>query len=218
MSEYRQVHRSFWESPSVEQLDPVEKLVYLYCISGPLSNMEGLYRCSLKRMAFETGLDQDTTGRIMERLESMQLAGHRDGWVCVTQATKHMPGGPKMAEHARRLYESVPAEITAWTGKIGYAYPIALDETILDKTETPADKEEPDKKSARYDNLVAKYGKAAVDDYVERVRDYSAAKGKTYKDYVAAAATWMRRDNVPERPRDTSVQTIADKRREVFGE
>jgi len=43
-------------------------------------------------------------------------------------------------------------------------------------------------------------GKETVDDYVERVENYCAAKGKRYKDKVAAAANWMKRDGVATLP------------------
>jgi predicted phage replisome organizer len=52
----------------------------------------------------------------------------------------------------------------------------------------------------RYNNLVDKYGKAVVDDYVQRVKDYADSKGKRYKNYVAAASNWLKKDNVSPRP------------------
>jgi predicted Zn-ribbon and HTH transcriptional regulator len=48
----------------------------------------------------------------------------------------------------------------------------------------------------RYDALVAEYTTKITDDYIERVRDYAASKGKQYRDYAAAAANWMKRDGV----------------------
>ena len=127
MSEYRQLHRSFWESQSVEELDPVEKLAYLYLITGPQSNMEGIYKLSLRRMALETGLEKETCARICTRLEQAKLGGWFDGWACVTQATAHMPSGPKMRVHAEKLYAEIPKVVTDWMQLIGYTYPFALD-------------------------------------------------------------------------------------------
>ena len=43
-----------------------------------------------------------------------------------------------------------------------------------------------------------------VDDYIQRCRDYVASgKHKSYADYAAAAANWLKRDKVP---------TLADRR------
>jgi len=212
----------------VEQLDPVEKLVYLYCITGPLSNMEGLYKCSVKRMAFETGLDQDTTGRILDRLESMGLAGARDGWVCVTQATQHMPlHNPQMMKHAERVYEKVPESTLKWVRDIGYRFAddtymthrTRLDKTRQDSKETHPTLKVPINKK-RYEKLCSEWSRAKVDDYIQRAVDYSASSGKKYKDYAATAANWLRRDNPQGPPRrdDDGELSIDARRKEVFGE
>ncbi len=198
MSEYRQVHRSFWESPTVEGLDPIEKLLYIYLISAPQSNMEGLYRLSLKRMALETGIDRDMCEKVVSRLEDAGLGGWFDSWACVTQAVKHMPKSPQMQTHARTLYDSVPDHVMRWATNIGYRMLATCDtvsHTRLDKT-----KQNKEKTTPRYDNLVKKYGKSKVDDMLETVDNYCASKGKRYKDKVATAANWLKRDGVATSP------------------
>ena len=135
MSEYRQVHRSFWESGSVETLDPIEKLLYLYAICGPTSNMEGIYKLTLKRAAFETGIDRDMVEQLFGRLETARLAGWLDGWCCVTQATVHMPTGPQMLKHAKSLYASVPEHVAEWALHLGYKTPRGITcDTLLHNT------------------------------------------------------------------------------------
>jgi len=126
MSEFRQLHRSFWESNTVEALDPVEKLLYVYAITGPKSNMEGMYRVTLRRVSFETGIDRDMVVQLFGRLEEARVAGWRDGWCCVTQAIKYMPKSPQMITHAKTLYASVPKEVMEWALSIGYMIPSPL--------------------------------------------------------------------------------------------
>ena len=130
MSEYRQLHQAFWASQSVESLDPIEKLIYLYLITGPLSNMEGLYKVSLKRMSFETGIEPDMCMKICKRLEDESLAGWRDGWVCVTQAANHMSSSPTMLKHSKKVYEDTPGDVLAWVNGIGYQYPKGISDTL----------------------------------------------------------------------------------------
>lgn len=123
MSEYRLLKRSFWESDYVQdQLDPSGRLIYLYLITCPKSNMEGLYKCSLRRISEETVQDREKVRQILERLERDNYAGYRDGWVCVCQATKHMSRSPKVKAHARKVYSDVPPEILLWAQSIGYRY------------------------------------------------------------------------------------------------
>jgi len=57
-------------------------------------------------------------------------------------------------------------------------------------------KEEEGEKLKGYDKLCEQYGQRVVDDYLERIRDYMASTGKSYKDLVATARNWLKRDNV----------------------
>jgi len=57
-----------------------------------------------------------------------------------------------------------------------------------------------EEEGTRYKNLVKKYGKSKVDDMLETVDNYCASKGKRYKDKVATAANWLKRDGVATLP------------------
>ncbi len=71
MSEYRQLHRSFWESGYVEDdLDAEGAWLYCYLIAGPVSNMEGLYKVRKSRICRETKLPQETVDKWLRRFES----------------------------------------------------------------------------------------------------------------------------------------------------
>lgn len=148
MSEYRQLHRLFWESDYVqEELDGDGRLVYVYLITCPKSNMEGLYKSSLKRITDETTHDKERTRKVLTRLEADGYAGWLDGWVCVVQAPRHFPMKNKTVMiHARNLYAEVPDAILAWAVSLGYrpVCPIdslsivprtRLDNTRLDETQ-----------------------------------------------------------------------------------
>lgn len=147
MSEYRQLHRSFWESDYVqEELDSDGRLIYNYLITCPKSNMEGLYRCSLKRLTDETTHDRDRTRAVLAQLEADRYAGWMTGWVCVVQAPRHFPvKNTTVMSHARKLYSEVPEPVLAWAMGLGYApvcpidslsigYRTRLDNTRLDET------------------------------------------------------------------------------------
>ena len=141
MSEYRQLHRSFWESGYVEEdLDAEGAWIYCYLIAGPLSNMEGLYKCRKARICRQTHLTMEIVDKWLRRFESDGYAGWLKGWVCVTQATDFMPLSPQMKIHAKKLYADVPEDILVWAGSIGYRFPDGLDtvyiryQTRLDNT------------------------------------------------------------------------------------
>ena len=49
-------------------------------------------------------------------------------------------------------------------------------------------------KEIAHDKLVETYGEKVITDYYERIKDYSASTGKTYKDLSATARNWIKRD------------------------
>lgn len=45
-----------------------------------------------------------------------------------------------------------------------------------------------------YDDLCKGYGQGTINDYIDKINDYCAAKGTSYRDYAAAIRQWIRRD------------------------
>ena len=60
MAEFRTIKMAFWSDPFIEELLPEEKLLYLYLFTSPYTNTLGICQVTLKKIAFETGLDIKT--------------------------------------------------------------------------------------------------------------------------------------------------------------
>ena len=55
MAKQRIVNTKFWDDSYIGGLTPLEKLVFLYLITNPLTNISGVYELPLKRAAFDVG-------------------------------------------------------------------------------------------------------------------------------------------------------------------
>lgn len=86
MADYRQIHTSIWKDQWFMDLDPSEKLLFIYLFSNEQASMSGLYKVPPKVIAFETGLD-------MQQVRDAMAKFDRDGkvhydwstgtvWVC----------------------------------------------------------------------------------------------------------------------------------------
>ena len=53
------VNTKFWDDTYIVTLDPIEKLLYLYFLTNPLTNICGIYEIQLRRVAFDTGIDKE---------------------------------------------------------------------------------------------------------------------------------------------------------------
>lgn len=69
---YRQIWMSFWTDAKVDDdFTPEDKYFYLYLLTNPHTNMCGCYEISMKQMSKETGYNEDTVKRLLERMKTI---------------------------------------------------------------------------------------------------------------------------------------------------
>lgn len=72
MAVYRTVQVSFWTDPKVDDdFTPEDKYFYLYLLTNPHANICGCYEISMKQMVRETGYNEDTVKRLLDRLNKV---------------------------------------------------------------------------------------------------------------------------------------------------
>lgn len=98
MAKLRSVNTHFWDDSYVVNLDPIEKLLFLYFLTNPLANIAGAYEISLRRVAFDTGIDQDVIAKILVRFEAADKMIFRDGWIFIVNFIKNQSLNPKIVK------------------------------------------------------------------------------------------------------------------------
>jgi hypothetical protein len=63
MAKQRVVNTRFWDDDYIMELGPTEKLVFLYVLTNPLTDLCGAYQITLKRISFDTGLRRKKASR-----------------------------------------------------------------------------------------------------------------------------------------------------------
>lgn len=121
---YRAVPRSLWTDSTFRKLPPHQKLTLLHLITGPHSNVSGLFCLPLLYIAHETGLtDQETRQAI-------------DGLVCAGFVRWHEPeetiwavamlsyqaGGAKILKAVADQVESLPSSPVVDAFRVHYAH------------------------------------------------------------------------------------------------
>jgi hypothetical protein len=103
------VNTRFWDDEFVMGLDPSAKLLFLYFLTNPLTDLCGAYEISLRRIAFDTGL---RTGKIEQILSQFEAAGkmvYRQGWLLIRNFGKHQQGNsPNVKKGAARSLSNCP--------------------------------------------------------------------------------------------------------------
>jgi len=85
----RYINTKFWDDTYIVELDPSEKLLFLYFITNPLTNIIGVYEISLRRISFDTGFDKDMVLRILDRFTRDNKIKYQDGWIIIKNFIKN---------------------------------------------------------------------------------------------------------------------------------
>lgn len=96
MAKQRYINTRFWDDNYIASLDPIEKLLFIYFLTNPLTEISGAYEIPLKRVALDTGIDRDMVQKILNRFADEDKIIYRDGWILVTNFIKHQSVNPKI--------------------------------------------------------------------------------------------------------------------------
>lgn len=89
----RMVSTNFWNDGYSSNLDPIEKLLFLYLLTNEFSTLAGVYELPKKMMAVETGVDTEMVSKILDRFQAEGKVRYQDGWVVIKNFSKHHPAG-----------------------------------------------------------------------------------------------------------------------------
>lgn len=137
---YRTIDTATWDDPWFAELEPLDKLLFLYLVSNHRSTACGAYEITLRAIAFETGLTTEQTRKGLARLAPKILWWGDYQVVWIRNFYKHQcansnPANFKVA--ARRKLTDFPPEVQEAICKV---YPELTPEdgipTLLDSEDT----------------------------------------------------------------------------------
>ena len=108
MAKQRVVNTYFWSDDFILDLKADEKLLFLYVLTNPQTDLCGAYQIAMQKMVFETRLSEK---RILAILDKFELAGkvmYRKGWVIVRNFAKHQVSNPKVSKGIERSLNTCP--------------------------------------------------------------------------------------------------------------
>ena len=148
MAKHRVVDPKFWDDNYIINLDPVEKLMFLYFLTNPLTNLCGIYEISLRRIAFDTGIDKEMVLKILARFEKDGRIAYKNGYVFLKNFVKHQSWHPNLIAGLRRELAEIPEKVlegfeTLWKGS-------TLNLTILNLTKPNLTQSEVEKKLLKH--------------------------------------------------------------------
>jgi hypothetical protein len=85
----RQVNTFFWDDPYIEDLCSNGKLLFLYLITTPLTNIAGSFEITLAKMTHHTGVERSEIENLLKRFETDGKFVYREKWMLAVNAIEH---------------------------------------------------------------------------------------------------------------------------------
>lgn len=111
MSKLRSVNTHFWNDAFIIDLDPVDKLVFLYLLTNEQTNMLGIYELHIKKISFETGIEISLLEKVFQRFEKAKKAKYLDAYVILPNFIKHQNYNPNMQVSAIQKWNELPESV-----------------------------------------------------------------------------------------------------------
>ena len=89
MSNYRQIHTKIWKDAWFLDLEPAQKLFFIYLFSNERASLAGIYELPLRVMSFETGIPMQEINEALDTFSDNQKAYYEDGVLWLTSFRKY---------------------------------------------------------------------------------------------------------------------------------
>lgn len=123
MAKTRIINTRFWVDDYVSNLDPIEKLLFLYFLTNPSTDICGVYEIPLKTIAVDTGLEVEMVKKIIRRFARDKRVYYSNGWLGIKNFIKHQSINPKVEIGINIGLEKAPREIL---DRLQIVYPYSI--------------------------------------------------------------------------------------------
>ncbi|TDK49716.1 hypothetical protein [Algoriphagus formosus] len=106
----RYVNTDFWGDPWILELEPKEKLVFLYLLTNDKSNMLGAFELSLKVAEFELGIPEDELELIFQKFTNEGKIIYEDRFLVIINWVRHQSFNKNMLKNAVQTYDKLKPE------------------------------------------------------------------------------------------------------------
>lgn len=105
----RSVNTRIWSDEWFETLKPTEKLLWLYLLTNERTNMLGCYEVSMKRISYESGIDESMVRKAFEGFQRLGKAYYLGGkYVFLPNWLKNQSMNTNMVKSAKNDYQNLP--------------------------------------------------------------------------------------------------------------
>lgn len=109
MAKFRYLNTAIWDDEWFQGLDALEQHLFIYFLTNTSTNITGIYQIALRRVAFDTGMDQEKVKKIIDRFQRDGKLFYELGWVVMKNWQRHQTLNPNQAMAVATHLNSLPA-------------------------------------------------------------------------------------------------------------
>jgi hypothetical protein len=87
----RYINTRLWNDSYVSDIDPLEKLLFVYALTNEHTNISGFYEIPLKIISIETGIEVSMLKKMLPRLREKIV--YVNGYIIIRNFIKHQETG-----------------------------------------------------------------------------------------------------------------------------
>lgn len=218
MAKHRLINTKFRSDWYVMELDPSEKLLFLYYLTNEKTDLSGMYEIPLRIVSFETGYDREMIMKIESRFSTNNKMYRHWDWVYIINFVKNQLKNPSIEKWIQRSLENIPKNIkdhfttiiqTDWH-RLAQSGTLNLTKPNLTKPKGKRIKKDPSPPKEwlksywdyvkmlpeEYQKLIDWYWDKNTKSYIKKIDLYIWSTWQTskYKDYYKTVLAWFYRD------------------------
>jgi hypothetical protein len=111
MSSQRPIKDEMWSDSWFYDLDPSEKLVWVFLLTNERQNVAGVYKANTRWICSNTGFDKQVIESVLSRFEATGKIARTNEWIVLLNHYKHQSTSPKIEEGIARILKEVPEDV-----------------------------------------------------------------------------------------------------------
>lgn len=113
MNKNRYINTKFWDDDYIGDLNPHEKLVFIYLLTNANTNIAGVYEITIKKISWDTSIDREEVKQILDKfVNDCKIEKHGD-YVVLINFFKHQDYKGKRLVGADQIIKSLPEDVKA---------------------------------------------------------------------------------------------------------
>lgn len=107
----RSINTRIWDDSWFTDLTPDEKLIWIYLLTNPLTNLIGIYEIPVKRVAFDTGISLERVRKAFESFQKAKKALFIENYVLLVNFYSNQSMNTNMVKGSKSHFDELPETI-----------------------------------------------------------------------------------------------------------